>query len=157
MWRTCGIRKSLVYSGPQSDAVVHFLRFRAGLVWRPVVNPYIVYTAICSTYTILLLRLCLSATCRFPYKLVQWPMLPLAAAAAFLRLGSLTPDQEFYILMVSLVIPQEWLLGAWSFTCKAWWTRGVKTSLEPLAVMYLVALRLCVFSTASTSPILCSR
>lgn len=73
----------------------------AGLVWRPVLNPYLIYTAICSTYAILLLRLCLSATCRFPYKLVQWPMLPLSAAAAALLLGDLTADQELWAVLVS--------------------------------------------------------
>lgn len=73
----------------------------SGLVWRPVLNPYIVYTAICSTYSILLLRLCLSATCRFAYKVIQWPMLPLAGAAIAFRLGNLSPDQEFWTLLVS--------------------------------------------------------
>ncbi|CDJ67160.1 ethanolaminephosphotransferase, putative [Eimeria necatrix] len=75
------------------------LVYMHGLVWRPVLNPYLIYTAICSTYAILLLRLCLSATCRFPYKLVQWPMLPLAAVAAALLLGDLTADQELWAIL----------------------------------------------------------
>nr|ASN64463.1 choline/ethanolamine phosphotransferase 2 [Eimeria falciformis] len=83
----------LVYIFVQGVVYMHCL------VWRPVLNPYMVYTAICSTYSILLLRLCLSATCHFPYKLIQWPMIPLAAAAAALHLGNLTVDQEFWILL----------------------------------------------------------
>ncbi|CDJ35277.1 ethanolaminephosphotransferase, putative [Eimeria mitis] len=83
----------LVYIFLQGTVYMHCL------VWRPVLNPYLVYTAICSTYTILLLRLCLSATCRFPYKFIQWPMLPLAAAAAALKLGNLTANQEFWTLL----------------------------------------------------------
>ncbi|KAL8427593.1 hypothetical protein Efla_005768 [Eimeria flavescens] len=69
------------------------------LVWRPVLSPFLVYIVICSTYSILLLRLCLSATCRFPYKVIQWPMLPLAVAAVALRMGDLTVNQEFGILL----------------------------------------------------------
>ncbi|OEH79808.1 putative ethanolaminephosphotransferase [Cyclospora cayetanensis] len=83
----------LVYVFVQGVVYMHCL------VWRPVLNPYLVYMVLCLTYTILMLRLCLSATCRFSYKTIQWPMLPLAAAAAALRLCNLTVDQEFCAMM----------------------------------------------------------
>ncbi|KAL8449029.1 hypothetical protein Emed_003381 [Eimeria media] len=83
----------IVYLFVQGTVYMHCL------VWRPVLSPYLVYTTICSTYSILLLRLCLSATCRFPYKLVQWPMMPLALAATALRFCDLTPGQEQGVLL----------------------------------------------------------
>ncbi|CDJ60733.1 ethanolaminephosphotransferase, putative [Eimeria maxima] len=94
----------LVYIFVQGVVYMHCL------VWRPILNPYLVYTAICSTYSILLLRICLSATCRIPYKFVQWPMLPLAAVAAALRLGNLTENQEFWALLAACLFNGVYLM-----------------------------------------------
>lgn len=74
----------------------------AGLVWRPVLSPYLVYCAICTSYSILLLRLCLAATCKFRFRAIQWPVLPFAVAAAVLKFADLTPQHEFWLLLVGI-------------------------------------------------------
>lgn len=45
-------------------------------------SPGLVYFTVTTSYSILLLRICLSATCRFPFKLVNFPVVPFFLTAA---------------------------------------------------------------------------
>ncbi|KFG65430.1 CDP-alcohol phosphatidyltransferase superfamily protein [Toxoplasma gondii RUB] len=71
--------------------------------WEARTSPGLIYFTVTTSYSILLLRICLSATCRFPFKLVNAPAIPFFLAAAGIVTSRWCREHRYALLtLVSL-------------------------------------------------------
>eukprot|EP00922_Rhytidocystis_sp_ex-Travisia-forbesii_P070565 GHVS01105393.1.p1 GENE.GHVS01105393.1~~GHVS01105393.1.p1 ORF type:complete len:404 (+),score=35.86 GHVS01105393.1:19-1230(+) len=86
--------------------------YRKCLLIDTDVSGAVVYYLMSTTYSILVVRLCLSATCKIPFNTVQWPVLPFYAGVALLHWDTLMAS-SFYGLCSYKVFVFV-LLSLWS-------------------------------------------
>eukprot|EP00921_Rhytidocystis_pertsovi_P015281 GHVQ01024358.1.p1 GENE.GHVQ01024358.1~~GHVQ01024358.1.p1 ORF type:complete len:400 (-),score=14.32 GHVQ01024358.1:289-1488(-) len=92
---------------------VQWFFYRACLLTDRPVSSEAVYFIMSSTYSILVLRLCLSSTCKIPFGPVQWPVFPFFIAVGLLHCDLLM-SKSFLVSLSNrtLVISA---LCAWNF------------------------------------------
>eukprot|EP00922_Rhytidocystis_sp_ex-Travisia-forbesii_P070561 GHVS01105389.1.p1 GENE.GHVS01105389.1~~GHVS01105389.1.p1 ORF type:complete len:277 (+),score=27.92 GHVS01105389.1:517-1347(+) len=83
---------------------VQWCFYRKCLLIDTDVSAAVVYYLMSTTYSILVVRLCLSATCKIPFNAVQWPVIPFYAGVGLLHWESLMAAQFYGLCSYKVLV-----------------------------------------------------